>query len=144
MCAKKKQNGFYNTKEDRVIYVLLFPAEKVFYINQCTKNAIKETYRHHLKGRRTSTKNFIQYNKILQPQLFILEELRDITKANAYGYVLVWLKILLENQYASYNAQATKDQSTELYFNNRRLYEERKDVRLEELFSEQNCVLPEK
>lgn len=144
MCAKKKQNGFYNTKETRVIYVLLFPAEKVFYINQCTKTSIKETYRHHLKGRRLSTKKFIQYNKNLQPQLFIMEELNDITKATAYGYVLVWLKILLENQYTSYNAQETKKQSTELYFNNRRLYEERKDVRLEELFSEQNCFLPKK
>ncbi len=138
----KNQNGFYTKRENRIIYVLFSPDKKLFYINHCLKHSLKETYRHNFKGRRISTRHFIDFLKPSRPCLFVLEELPQTTIPEANNYLLVWLKILLENNYISFNNPKIIEQSKQLYFQNKRLYEERKYRNLQDIFSCENCMMP--
>ncbi len=141
MSTKKSENKFYTEKETRLIYVLLSPADKKFYINQSTKKSLRETYRHNLKCRRESTKNFIEEIKPNRPCIFVLEKVYS-TKAEAQNYVLVWIKIFLENGYISFNNEKILLQTEQLYFNNIRIYERRKSVNLQNILSCKRCFIP--
>lgn len=136
------KNCIYTKRESRIIYILFSPTKNIFYINHCLKTSIKEVYRHNIKGRRALTKNFIEEIKPHRPCLFILEELKNSTRAEANKLVLVWLKILIENGYKSYNNPKFINLTNHLYFYNQRLYEERKNTKLEQMFLCENCFIP--
>lgn len=137
----KSKNDFYNKKEKRTVYVLISPIEKIFYINQCLTTSLKETYRHNIKGRRQTTKEFINHISPNRPCVFVLEN-TNLTKVEAYNYVLIWIKIFLENGYLSFNNKKLIELSDHLYFENRRIYDQRKTVNLESFLSCENCLIP--
>lgn len=137
----KTKNDFYNKKENRIIYVLLSPSEKIFYINHCLNSSFKETYRHNIKGRRESTKKFINQISPERPCVFVLENM-SLTKSEAYNYVLVWIKIFLENGYECFNSTKLIELTNYLYFNNRKLYDQKKTINLKNILSCENCLIP--
>ena len=59
--------------ETIVIYVLLSPSRKSFFINHSLKSSLFETYRHHIKGRRDGSREFIQQLQPTRPCLFVME-----------------------------------------------------------------------
>lgn len=141
MSKTKIKNEFYTQKENRIIYVLLSPTEKFFYINHCLKSSIKETYRHNFKGRRTSSKYFIEKISPQRPCIFILENIYT-TKSDAYNHLLIWIKVFIENGYKSFNNQKSIARAERLNFYNSTLYEKKRNENLEEFLSCKNCYLP--
>lgn len=137
----KSQNDFYTKKENRIIYILLSSTEKIFYINQCLRTSLKETYRHNIKGRREISKNFIDRILPERPCIFILENM-NLTKSEAYNYILIWIKIFIEKGYQSFNNKKLIDLSEDLYFENQRIYEQRRTANLDILLSCKNCLIP--
>lgn len=131
-----------NYRENRIIYVLFSPNKKLFYINLCLENSLKETYRHNLKGRRQSTKNFIDELKPSRPCLFILEKIQNSTEQEALKHLIVWLKILMEKGYTSYNAPQIIEMTKQLNYKNKQLYEKRKNVNLNLITSCERCLMP--
>lgn len=136
----RKTSAFYNKKEEYVIYVLLSPTKKEFYINHCRKASIRETYRHNIKSRRYATEKFINDIYPNRPCLFVLEE-ANATVSDIYKYKLVWLKIFLTNGFESYNYQKMLDSTRELHIKTKKLYEERKDIDLKNILSCENCFV---
>jgi len=112
-----------NQKTD-VIYILLSQSKKLFMILRGCKDSIRETYRHHLKGRRLTTESFIKSISPERPCLFILEEIDSEEEANL---LIVWLKILLDQGYVSCNHPDIIEQTEHLYIDNLRAYNKRND-----------------
>lgn len=128
-------------KEERVIYLLLSPDRKNFYINYCLKDALKETYRHNLKLRREMTKKFIKELQPERPCLFILET-TFCTNQEAISLTIVWIRIFLENGFTSYNHPTLLEMAEHLYFDNKFRYRERNNLELQKLTACENCQMP--
>ncbi len=135
----KKQQA--NKRKDRVIFALFSPDKKYFYINQCLKSSLRETYRHNMKSRRTSSELFINTIKPNRPCLFVLEELPNATQNETYNHLLVWLKILLENNYTSFNNEPTITSAKRISPRNLPLYEKRKRTNLKLITACERCLV---
>ena len=131
--------SIYHRKEDRLIYAFVSPVDKTCFVYHCRKGAVRETYRHHTKGRRYCTQWFMAAVQPYRPCVFVLEELPNITIAKAYRYVLVWMKIWMDNGYVSYNYPKMIDQTKDLRWETQLLYQQRKDISLSELMSCEEC-----
>lgn len=131
----------YRKKLDRVIYAFISKDKNIFYINLCNKDSERETYRHNIKGRRYYSKNFIDDMQGVRPCMFILDEIRGTERA-ALRYKIVWTKIFMQNGYKSYNNEKINKYAQKLDSKNQQLYDERKDVDLNELLSCTNCFVP--
>jgi len=127
-----------NQKTD-VIYILLSQSKKLFMILRGCKDSIRETYRHHLKGRRLTTESFIKSISPERPCLFILEEIDSEEEANL---LIVWLKILLDQGYVSCNHPDIIEQTEHLYIDNLRAYNKRKATDLSTLLACKRCPIP--
>ena len=128
-------------EKDYVIYILLSPTDKKFFVGSCQKESIRETYRHNIKGRRDSTRQFIQEIAPDRPCFFVLEELVGTT-AQALNLIIVWTKIFLERGYTSFNYASLIEMTDHLYYDNQQLYEQRKNLDTQAICSCKNCVLP--
>ena len=128
-------------EQERVIYLLLSTEKKKFLIGHCLKESLRETYRHNLKERRETSKTFIEEIHPERPCLFILETI-SCKESQATNLLIVWIKILLEKGYESYNRTSLLEMSDHLYFDNKVLYENRKHTEIEKLLSCSNCVIP--
>lgn len=127
-----------NQKTD-VIYILLSQSKKLFMILRGCKDSIRETYRHHLKGRRLTTESFIKSISPERPCLFILEEIDSEEEANL---LIVWLKILLDQGYVSCNHPDIIEQTEHLYMENSLAYSKRKSTNLATILSCEKCLIP--
>lgn len=133
-----KKNDVQKQKTE-VVYVLLSKKEKTFFITRGTKETLRETYRHHINLRRYYSENFIKSIAPERPCLFVLEEIDPEEKANL---MIVWLRILLENGYHSFNSETLIEYSEHLYIDNQIAYDHRKDADLSKLFECNNCLVP--
>lgn len=129
----------YHRKEDRLIYVFVSPIDKICYVGHCKKDSLRETYRHHTRGRRYCTQRFMMAVQPHRPCMFVLEELPNITIAKAYRYVLAWTKALIDDGYASYNFPTIIDQTKDLLWETKLLYQQRKGIPLNDLISCEKC-----
>lgn len=136
---KKKKTVFIKPS---VIYVFLFQSDRSFYIGRSLKEALFETYRHHIKMRRAQSAEFINHLSPNRPCLFILEEVNDITCRQAFRRMIVWARLLMDKGYQCYNGQTFLDKANELFFETSLIYEELKDVAIEDIFSCTKCLVP--
>ena len=127
-----------NQKTD-VIYILLSQSKKLFMILCGCKDSIRETYRHHLKGRRLTTEWFVTSLLPERPCIFILEEIDPDEEANL---LVVWLKILLDQGYVSCNHPDIIEQAEHLYMDNTLAYSKRKSTNLSSILACENCLIP--
>lgn len=127
-------------KEGQVVYVLLNKKAKSFFIAAGSENTLRETYRHHMNGRRDRSRQFVLDCAPDRPCLFILERIDPETGIN---YMIVWLRILLENGYTAYIHPDFIDMSAHLYMYNQAAYEARKDIDLERKFACEGCCVPD-
>lgn len=132
-----------NTEQEKewTIYLLRSPKDKKILVGYCLRESLRETYRHNLKGRRDASKDFIQAIYPDRPCLFVLENFVG-TARDATNYLLVWLKIFLENGYVSYNRECLKEMSEHLYIDNAVRYRERNGLLLNEITSCRSCQMP--
>ena len=137
--SKKSQ---YTVKADRVIYLLLSPLSKDFFISHCQKSLIIDVFKHHYYGKRYKTEASIETlkKKELHPCLFILETV-NATKVEAYNYVIVWTKIFSEAGYTSLDKGNVLCYAEDLYENNLLLYNKRKPTIIEDYLKCSNCLV---
>ena len=126
-------------QKPEVVYILLSKEKKTFIIARGTKETLRETYRHHIKMRREFTQRFIKSISPERPCLFILEEIDPDEQANL---LLVWLRILRENGFTSYNSECIIQYSENLYYDNDVAYQKRKNVDLSQIFDCKTCLVP--
>ena len=138
----RSKSSQYTKKENRIIYILLNPLSKEFYIGHCKKTLLKDIFKHHYYGRRYQTKNsFSKLNKQrLHPCLFILEELYS-TKVEAFNYVICWTKIFYETGYTSLNQGNVLEYIKELYEQNILIYNKRKQTEVDKICNCNNCIV---
>jgi len=137
--SKKSQ---YTEKTDRVIYLLLNPLTKEFFISHCQNKLIIDVFRHHYYGKRYQTKENIEDLKTegLHPCLFVLETINS-TKVEAYNYVIAWTKIFSEAGYTNINEGNILNYIADLHENNLLIYNERKDKSIEQILDCNNCLV---
>lgn len=126
-------------KEDRVVYVFTSPVDKKCFVFHCRKVSIRETYRHHIHYERYCSERFMRAVEPHRPCMYVLEELPKITAVRAYRYVLVWMRILMEQGYTCYNYQTQINQANALLWSNQKLYDVRRDECSKELMSCERC-----
>lgn len=131
----------YNTKlqKQEVVYVLISLSRRTFLIAHSAKESLRETYRHHLKLRRNFSKNFIESIAPERPCLFILEEIDPESPADL---LIVWLRILREKGYTSFNSPTLIEHSEHLYIDNMVAYKQRKDTDLSKILCCNSCLIP--
>lgn len=134
------ESGNQQVKE-RVIYLLLSPNDKKFYIGHCLKEALRETYQKNSLGVRKSTEELIELIKPERPCLFTLETFTG-TVREATTHIVVWAKIFLENGYECYNSQSLIEMTDHLYIDTEDLYEARRGLDVRELTSCSRCAMP--
>ena len=127
------------TPKTDVIYILLSQSKKLFMILRGSKDSLRETYRHHLKGRRLTTEWFIKSLSPERPCLFVLEEIDPEEEANL---LVVWLKILLDQGYISCNHPDIIEQTEHLYMENMLAYNKRKSTDLSTILTCEKCLVP--
>lgn len=137
--SKKSQ---YTEKNDRVIYLLLNPLTKEFFISHCQKTLIIDVFKHHYYSKRFQTKECIEDLKSedLHPCLFVLETINS-TKVEAYNHVIAWTKIFLEAKYTNLNEGNILNYIADLHENNLLIYNERKEKELEQILNCNNCLV---
>lgn len=128
-------------KEERVIYLLLSPDKRKFYINHCVKGSLQETYRHNLKGRRESSKAFIDELYPKRPCLLILET-AFCTTYEATNLQIIWIKIFLDHGFKCYNHPDFIDMANDLYFDSRHRFAERNNLEIQKIIGCENCQMP--
>lgn len=113
---KCKQPSQYTDVDNRVIYVLINPKTKEFYVNHSTEKGLKDAYRHHHYGLRYKTAD--SFGKLKEegqkPCCFVLEKLRT-TKVDAYNHVIVWTKIFIESNYINLDKGNIIDYANDLF-----------------------------
>lgn len=134
MKDKKTEN-----QSNNVIYLLLSKSKKTFFIAKGTEEKLRETYRHHIKMRRDCSRSFISSCDTERPCLAVLEKIDPEEEANL---LLVWLRILRENGYISFNYQDMIQMSECLNFDNAIAYEKRKNIDISALLSCDKCLVP--
>lgn len=137
--SKKSQ---YNKKHNRIIYILINPLSKEFFISHCKETLQKNIFYQHCRGRCYQTVKTIDELKKqnLHPCFFILEKLYS-TKVEAYNYVIVWTKIFIENGYKNLDHGNILNYISELYEHNLLLYNEKNNYKLEEIIRCENCIV---
>lgn len=133
---RKKNSNLHGSE---VIYILVSKTKHSFFIAQGTEKTLRETYRHHIKLHRVGSENFINSLSPERPCLFILERVDSEDECNL---LLVWLRILRENGFESFNHPELIEQSEHLYYDNREAYKKRKHTDLSEILSCKNCLVP--
>lgn len=139
--SKKSQ---YTEIKNRTIFVLMSPITKEFYVGYTLRHNMRSTYKDHYIGAKHKTADMVSCLKHdnFKPCCFALETL-DCTKVEAYNRVVVWTKILMENGYENLDKGDTICYANDLLDKNIPLYEERKNVSLEEYFDCKNCLFPD-
>ena len=119
----RSRKSQYIDKDNRVIYLLLNPITKEFFISHCQEKLIIDVFRHHYYGKRFQTKECVDDLKTedLHPCLFVLETINS-TKVEAYNYVIVWTKIFLEVGYTNLNEGNIVNYMADLSENNLLIY----------------------
>ena len=137
--SKKSQ---YTEKDTRVIYILLNPLSKEFYIGHCKETSLKHIFQKHYYGERYQTKESVNSlkNQKLHPCLFVLEKLYS-TKVEAYNYVIVWTKIFIENGYKNLDTGNILNYINELFKNNLLLYNQHNTLDIKKIIQCKNCVV---
>ena len=130
------------SRENRAIYLLLSYDRKCFYINHGLQSTLINTYRKIVRGERESSRAFIESLSPERPCFFLLNNLNDSTEHEAYMHMIVWLKVLLEKGYTSYNSDEIIRFTNPLWDECSPLYECKKQVDLDFLTSCDNCLLP--
>lgn len=127
---------------ERVIYLLLSPISKEFFIGHCRKDLLKDIFKDHYYGQRYQTRAcFTELKRAnLHPCLFILEEL-TCTKVEAFNYVVIWTKIFHETGYKSLNQGNVIKYIESLLDKNLHLYEERKKTDISECTKCSGCIV---
>ena len=133
----RKKNS--NSQGSEVVYILVSKTKHSFFIAQGTEERLRETYRHHIKLHRAGSVNFINCLSPERPCLFILERIDPEEENNL---LLVWLRILRDNGFESFNHPELIEQSEHLYYDNREAYKKRKHTDLSEILSCKNCLVP--
>ena len=134
MQRKKEEN-----LKCEVVYVLLSKQTNSFFISRGTEETLRETYRHHIKLRRYYSEEFIKSIAPERPCLFVLER---IDPDNSADILIVWLRILRENGFVSFNHKTLIEYSENLYYDNEVAYRQRKDTDLSQIFDCKNCLVP--
>lgn len=139
---KRSKKNQYTEKQNRIIYVLLNPLSKEFYIGHCKEKILKRIYSQHYNGERYQTQKSIELLKKqnYHPCLFILEELYS-TKVEAYNYVIVWTKIFIENGYKNLDHGNILNYIDELYENNLLLYNQKNNQNIDKIIRCKNCIV---
>lgn len=137
--SKKSQ---YTQKDNRVIYLLLNPLTKEFFINHCQEKLIIDVFKHHYYGKRFQTKECIEdmKSKGLHPCLFILETISS-TKVEAYNFVIAWTKIFLEAGYTNLNEGNILNYINDLHENNLLIYNKRREINIEKKLKCCDCLV---
>ena len=135
-------SNFYRARKNRLIYAFVCPTKKQFYIWHCLEESLDETYRHHVKGRRDATRAFMDAVKPHRPCVFVLEELPRATIPKAYAHVLVWMKIMMEQGYTSFNYETSIEQAEHLYYEQNERYLERRECDMNDLLVCDRCEKP--
>lgn len=137
--SKKSQ---YKDIAARVIYLLLFPGTKYFFVFHCPKKAVRDYFRQHMHGTYDKTKAAVEELKKqnLHPCLFVLEEV-ETTKVLAYRYVVVWTKILSEAGYVGLDQGNVSVYKDNLLDENVVLYNARKDTDLSKILTCEHCIV---
>ena len=137
---KCKQPSQYTDVDNRVIYVLINPKTKEFYVNHSTEKGLKDAYRHHHYGLRYKTAD--SFSKLKEegqkPCCFVLEKL-STTKVDAYNHVIVWTKIFIESNYINLDKGNIIDYVNDLFETNHVLYESLRNTNIKELCVCKNC-----
>lgn len=142
--ARPKQKQQYKDIQERIIFILLNPENKEFFIGYTLPQRIRKTYCLHYIGNIYKTKNTIERLKTkgLKPCCFQLETV-NCSAVQAYRHIIVWTKIFMEQGYINLDTGTVVDYASELLPENIPLYEERKNINLEEMTSCKNCLFPD-
>lgn len=132
----------YKDIAERVIYILLIPTTKEFFIFHCPKKAVRDYYRQHIHGTYYKTKKPIEDLKKqnLHPCFFVLEEV-NTTKVDAYNYVIVWTKIFSEAGYIGLDQGNVSVYKDNLLDRNILLNDNRKNADLPMLTNCEHCLV---
>lgn len=137
--AKKSQ---YKEIEKRVIYIILSPLSKEFFIGHCRKDLLKSVFRQHFYGERYQTKKcFSEFKKQnLHPCLFVLEEV-VCTKVKAFNYVVAWTKICCEQGFENLNRGNVQAYISNPLEETENLYRERRKENIAQKVICSNCIV---
>lgn len=138
--SKKSQ---YKVVAKRVIYAVINPLTKEFYIGHAEPQNLKNHYSkiYNIQKYKTDASIKALKDQGLKPCMFVLEEVQD-TKVIAYRYVVVWTRIFLEQGYINLDKGEVISYANDLLEDNIVRYNERKQADLRETCVCQNCVFP--
>lgn len=138
----KSEKSQYTQKENRIIYLLLNPLTKEFFISHCQEKLILDIFKHHYYGKRYQTKESFEDLKSenLHPCLFVLEKIKS-TKVDAYNYVIAWTKVFSEAGYTNLNQGNIINYIEDLYEHNRLIYDKNKEKEILKIIKCADCLV---
>lgn len=129
----RKRDNVHKKKALRTIYVLIF-SDNGFFINHTTQKNMRDVYKDHYNLKWNWSKNQMATDKEKGyiPQMFILEEDFEGTKAEAFSRIVAWGRLLQENGYTCTNGETFSEYIGDLVPRTQKYYDEIKneDVKL--------------
>lgn len=140
--SKRKQ---YTEKANRIIYVILNPSTKEFYISYTLagKENIRVIYKDHYTEKRNKTMHMIHQMKLknVHPCFFKLDTV-FCTKVEAYRVVIAWTKIFIEHGYINLDQGNISEYIKDLFGEAKTIYESKKNIDIDYEFNCNNCLFP--
>lgn len=116
------KKGFYTEEKRYTIYALICRADGPWvYVGKTKSPRISAVYSQHRCSEVGATQGYCDQPDDM-PELYVLEVLH-ITGAQAYRYVLAYLRYFLENGYCAMNHSGTEDQALALHPETQEIYE---------------------
>lgn len=124
----RKRDNVHKKKALRTIYVLIF-SDNGFFINHTTQKNMRDVYKDHYNLKWNWSKNQMAADKEKGyiPQMFILEEDFDGTKAETFSRIVAWGRLLQENGYTCTNGETFSEYINDLVPRTQQYYDDIKN-----------------
>ena len=97
-----KNASMYEVEREQIIYVIVSPIDRRFFVGKVTKNNARNRYKNHYTLRHTQTKSLFQESLAAgeRPRMYLLEEVNQ-TEKDAYRHVIAWIRFFKGHGYTS-------------------------------------------
>ena len=138
----RRKKPFRTEIRDIEIYAIISPETNQVFIGKNRFPNHYQSYKDHTRLNKAPTKDLFLWaseNQIF-PLMYLLNRL-ETTETRAYRYIVAWTKFFLEKDFQVLSHQKTLDYASDLLEETQKIYDQIKDISLEEITSEERVLV---
>lgn len=141
--AHIKTKARYEDVRDMVVYVIVSPIDKRFYVGKTRKHTVSNHYKDHNILRNRCTKQLFLDAKAhtLKPKMYLLEALETVD-ATAFQHCVAWTKYFMDHGYQSIANEKINRYAADLLPDTKMIYDAISGYELEAVLCDEQILEP--